>query len=249
VADGATRCAANGAILIQACLLVVARRTRRRPSDGTENGCFVPVHKRRTAMLVGQKMRKKVVTVKPTDTLATVKARMKAGKFHRVPVVESGKLVGIVSDRDLRQHTGTLAKTKVNAVMTGKVVTVKPSTMIETAARMLLKRKIGGMPVVDEGKLVGIITTSDLLRSFVDLVGAAEEGVSRIDMALDSELDRIQAATQIVAEEIGEILGLGTYQSDEEESPVFYLRVPADDAHRAADALRGNGFDVLAVHV
>jgi acetoin utilization protein AcuB len=200
-------------------------------------------------MLVGEKMTKKPATVKPDDTLAAARKKMDAGKFRRVPVLEGDKLVGIVSDRDLRQHVGMLDKTKVNAVMTQKVITVTSSTMIERAARLLLRHKVGGLPVVDDGKLVGIITTSNLLKALVDMLGVAEEEeFSRIDLLLDAEMDRMLSATQVVGEEIGEILGLGTYRTESEESPVFYLRVPADDAHRAAEALRENGFEVLAVH-
>src|SRR5208282_855683 len=150
-------------------------------------------------MVVGQKMTKKPVTVAPDATLATVRKKM-GGKFRRVPVVEDGKMVGIVTDRDLREHTGMLDKTKVNAVMTKKVVTVTSATPIERAARLLLRRKIGGLPVVDDGKLVGIITTSDLLKALVGLVGGAEEGAVRIDLVLasDAETNPMVAATQVV---------------------------------------------------
>ncbi len=201
-------------------------------------------------MVVGQKMTRKPVTVAPDATLATVRKKM-GGKFRRVPVVEDGRMVGIVTDRDLREHIGMLDKTKVNAVMTKKVVTVTFATPIERAARLLLRRKIGGLPVVDDGKLVGIITTSDLLKALVGLVGGAEEGAVRIDLVLaseDAETNPMVAATQVVGEEAGEILGLGTYQPEDEESPILYVRVPAEDAQRVADALAEKGFDVLAVH-
>ena len=111
-------------------------------------------------------MTRKPVTVAPDASLAAARKKM-GGKFRRVPVVENGKMVGIVTDRDLREHKGMLDKTKVNAVMTKKVVTVTSATPIERAARLLLRRKIGGLPVVDDGKLVGIITTSDLLKALV----------------------------------------------------------------------------------
>jgi acetoin utilization protein AcuB len=200
-------------------------------------------------MVVGQKMTKKPVTVAPDASLAAARKKM-GGKFRRVPVVENGTIVGIVTDRDLREHKGMLDKTKVNAVMTKKVVTVTSATPIERAARLLLRRKIGGLPVVDDGKLVGIITTSDLLKALVGLVGGAEEGATRIDLVLtsDAETNPMLAATQIVDEEAAEVLGLGTYQPEDEESPIFYVRVPADEAQRVAGALAEKGFDVLAVH-
>ena len=74
---------------------------------------------------------------------------MDKGSFHRVPVVDGGKLVGIVSDRDLRQHTGTLAQVKVNGAMTTSMVSVTPTTILEDAANLLVSHKIGALPVVD----------------------------------------------------------------------------------------------------
>ena len=199
-------------------------------------------------MLVGQKMTKKPVTVGPNDTLAAARAKMEAGKFRRIPVLDGNKLVGILTDRDMRQHAGLLEKIKVDAVMTPKVVTVASSTPIERATRLLLRYKIGGLPVVDDGKLVGIITSTDLLKALVHLVGVAEEGVSRIDLVQNAEMDPTLAVTQIVGEEAGQILGLGSYQPESEESPVFYVRVPGRDAHRVAEALKESGFDVVAIH-
>ncbi len=200
-------------------------------------------------MVVGQKMTKKPVTVGPDATLAVAHKKM-GGKFRRVPVVEDGRMVGIVTDRDLREHKGMLDKTKVNAVMTRKVVTVTSATPIERAARLLLRRKISGLPVVNDGKLVGIITTSDLLKALLGLLGGTEDAAARIDLVLTSnaETNPMVAAAQLVGEEAGDVLGLGTYQPEEEESPIFYVRVPAADAQRVAGALAEKGFEILAVH-
>ena len=112
-------------------------------------------------MIVGRHMSKNPVVIGPNDFLSSAQERMKSGEFRRLPVVEDGRLIGIVTDRDLRQHIGFLEKTKVNAAMTETLVTVSPNDTIEKAAQLMLKRKIGGLPVVDEGKLVGINTISD----------------------------------------------------------------------------------------
>jgi acetoin utilization protein AcuB len=199
-------------------------------------------------MLVQQKMTKKPLTVGPQHTLAAVRKKMDAGRFRRLPVLEGDKLVGIISDRDLRQHTGMLDKTRVNAVMTQNVVTVSSSTMIERAARLLLRHKIGGLPVVDDGKLVGMITTTDMLKALVGLVGAEEQHLARIDLVRDPETDRPLTIGQILAAEVGEVLGFGSYRVAPTDTPVFYVRVPAHDAEKVAEAMRQNGLDVLAIH-
>jgi len=172
---------------------------------------------------------------------------MKEGGFRRTPVVENGRLVGIVTDKDLRQHLGYPEKTKVNAAMTEKVVTVLPKTTLEEASQLLLKHKIGGLPVVEDGQLVGIITTSDILHAFLDVMGASEEGTFRIDLLLEGDGHDLASASQIIAAKGGEILGVGTYREKGEESPVFYLRLRAADPNQVAGVLKEKGYEVLGV--
>ncbi len=119
--------------------------------------------------LVGERMVLSPVAASPGETLAEVQAKMHEGRFRSMPVVEAGKLVGIVTDRDIREHAGHLEHTTVATAMTKDVLTVKPDTSIWDAARLLLDHKIGGLPVIEEGKVVGMVTSSDLLRAFVDL--------------------------------------------------------------------------------
>ena len=114
---------------------------------------------------------------------------MHEGRFHRLPVVKEGKLVGIITDRGLREHKGFLEQTKVSAVMTENVMTVTPRLTVEKAAQLMLSHKIGGLPVTDDGKLVGVITTSDILQAFLDVMGASEEGSYRIDFLLEDGHD------------------------------------------------------------
>ena len=105
------------------------------------------------------------VTIDQHDTLSQAKSIMDAGHFRRVPVLDGGRLVGILTERDLREYTGYLDSTRVTAAMRTPLVTVTPYNTVEDAALLMLKRKIGGLPIVAEGKLVGIVTTSDLSES------------------------------------------------------------------------------------
>ena len=196
-------------------------------------------------MLVSKRMQKKPVTVTSQDHLASAQKKMKDGGFRRTPVVDNGQLVGIVTDRDLRQHLGYLEQTKVNAVMTEKLVTVLPKTTLEEASQLLLKHKIGGLPVVEDGQLVGIITTSDILHAFLDVMGASEEGTFRIDLLLEGDGHDLASASQIIATKGGEILGVGTYREKWEERPVFYLRLRGADPNQVAGVLKEKGYTVL----
>lgn len=201
-------------------------------------------------MDVSRWMTKDPAAVESTDTLAAVRKIMDQGRFHRAPVVDGGKLVGIVSDRDLRQHTGALARVKVNAAMSTPVVSVTPSTMLEEAANLMVKHKVGGLPVVDRGRLAGIITATDLLRAFADMLGTTEEGVVRIDLSLEGDGSELATVAQLVAQENGEILGMGTYRDDPLEGGgrVVYLRLRAADAKRVAQMLTDQNFTVRAIH-
>jgi len=118
-------------------------------------------------------------TIRPSDMLLKAKEMMDAGRFRRLPVVHEGCVVGILTERDLRKHGGYLESTKVDAAMKTPAVTVESKASVEEAARLMLANKIGGLPVVDGGKLTGIVTSSDMLRAFLNVVEATEKIVER----------------------------------------------------------------------
>lgn len=199
-------------------------------------------------MIVGNRMTKEPITIGPDDLLIRASHKMQAGGFRRLPVVSDGKLVGIVTERDLRQHRGYLEHTKINGVMTENPVTVVPATTLEEAAQILLERQIGGLPVVADGRLIGIITTSDILNAFLDVMGASQGGSTRIDFILEGEEHGFVEATRIVAREGGEVLGVGTYREKLGEDPVCYLRLISGTPEKIARQLRASGFNVLGIH-
>ena len=122
--------------------------------------------------------------------------------------------------------------------------------MLEGAANLLVKHKIGGLPVVEQGKVVGIITTTDLLRAFTEVLGGAQEGVSRIDLALDGDSSELAMVAQLVTQENGEIPGMGSYQDEGKEGrrKVTYLRLRSADASRVARMLTEKNYNVLSIH-
>ncbi len=199
-------------------------------------------------MIVAELMTPKPVTVAPSDTLEAAHERMEAGRFRQVPVVDKEKLVGILTDRDTRQYLGRLADTRVDAVMSAHPFSVHPSTPVEKAAHLVIANKIGSLPVVEDGKLVGIITATDMLRALEGILGGASLGSSRIDLDLSGS-GEIAAATSLVRT-ICPLLGVGTYQRkrNHPEREILYVLVPLISAQRAAHALKEYGFKVLAVH-
>lgn len=130
---------------------------------------------------VAEIMTTEVVAIEPQNSIATAIRLMRQGQLRRLPVVEDGVLVGIVTSGDLRRITGLASILRdpsqdnflwhhipVANVMTRDPLSLSPHTPISEAARLLVKHKIGGLPVVDQGRLVGIITSSDLLETLIE---------------------------------------------------------------------------------
>jgi acetoin utilization protein AcuB len=199
-------------------------------------------------MLVSKRMTKDPVTVTPEDLLIQARLKMQKGGFRRLPVVRDGQLVGIVTDRDMREHAGYLDRTEVRRAMSQDPISVSPATTVEAAAQLLLKQKIGGLPVVENGRLVGVITTSDILNAFLDVMGASEESSARIDFVLEGEGKGLAEASRIISQQGGEVLGVGTYRKKWGETPVCYLRFRSGDAGTIGQVLREKGFEVLGVY-
>lgn len=139
-------------------------------------------------MKVSALMTKDVLTVKPDDPLDRVFFYLNFERIRHLPVVEQKKVVGIVSDRDLKKVMGRL-KTKrsvtkeneilitiksrtVKTMMRRNVLTISPNADSVEAAAIMAKRKIGALPVVNKGELVGIVSATDILRAYVKLAAA-----------------------------------------------------------------------------
>jgi len=131
--------------------------------------------------LVGEWMTSDVISVSPKASLIDVKRLMSSKHIRRVPVVDKGKLVGIVTLGDVREASPSdatslsvyelnylLARLTIDQFMTRSVITVTPYTEIYATAELMLEHKIGGLPVVSNGKLVGIVTESDIFRVLVE---------------------------------------------------------------------------------
>jgi CBS domain-containing protein len=108
-------------------------------------------------------------TIAPTETLASARVRMDRGGFRRLPVVDAaGRLLGIVTDRDLRGHRGRLTDTLIAGAMVDAVTSVDPDDAVEDVAHLMLRDRVGGFPVVDRRHVVvGVISESDVLRGLV----------------------------------------------------------------------------------
>ena len=142
-------------------------------------------------MLVSNWMSKNVITVDVDDSMHDAMKRMKEKDIRMLPVLKKGKLVGVVTDRDLKRASASdatsldvhellylVSKIKVRDIMTKNPITVPQNFTVEETAEVLLKHKISGVPVVDQnGQLVGIITQTDLFRVLISLTGVGKGGI------------------------------------------------------------------------
>lgn len=199
-------------------------------------------------MLVRHRMTANPATISPQDTLATAKEKMTNGKFRRLPVIQDGTLVGILTDRDILRFIGSEERTRVDGAMTETPLTISPTTPIEEAVRLMRLHQVSGLPVMESGKVVGIITTSDILQAFVEVSGATVQGSIRVDLLRTGKEGDLVDASAILSQIGGEVLGVGTYRDPWSEQPIFYLRVRGVEAGTASTALEKKGYTVLSVH-
>ncbi len=143
-------------------------------------------------MRVGEKMTREVITICPKERVMVAKHILDEKRIRHLPVVSDGKLVGIITDRDIRRNLPSpthslgihelsylLDKLQVQMVMTRQVISVTPETSIEAAANLLVAHKIGGLPVLDGERLVGIITEIDLLKALLEREQGEGQGGTR----------------------------------------------------------------------
>ncbi len=114
-------------------------------------------------MFVWERMTRNPVTIGPDDRLSVAAEKMLSGRFRRLPVIEQGNLIGILSEYDLQAHLASLDTVSVRAVMTANPIVVEPSTTLERAAGLISTHRIGALPVMDRGELVGIVAAHDML--------------------------------------------------------------------------------------
>ena len=188
-------------------------------------------------MLVGERMSHPVITISPDVPVMDALGMMRKEHIRRLPVVRHGKLVGIVSEKDLLyaspsqatslsvwELNSLLSKIKVSDVMTKDVTSVQVDTPLEEAARILADNTIGGLPVMQEGRMVGIITETDLLKIFLEMLGARETGV-RMNVLVRNQPGEIVKLSQAIFKENGNIIALGTFSGDDPSTYNVTLKV------------------------
>lgn len=199
-------------------------------------------------MKVGDWMVRDVVSVSQDHTIQDCVDLMKKHSIRHLPVLENGRLVGLVTEGDLRQVflASLIEELSIRDVMINDPITVTPDTEIEDAAKVIFYNKIGGLPVVDEQeKLQGIITVADILAAFIELMGVLKSS-SRIDVMLGEDPEAFERVSGLIRSRGGEIVSVGISGHRLRRKRVYYFRLKKCNVRHISRVLRKAGYEVVS---
>lgn len=211
-------------------------------------------------MLVKSRMTPNPVTITTETSLKEALDLIHSKPFRHLPVLDQdGKLVGVVSEKSLRQAAPTpittlsvfevdyiLSHTKIGQIIHGPVITVEPDIPIEEAARKMIDHRIGCLPVVENEKLIGIISDTDIFRTFVEGLGGGHPSL-RITVVIPEQVGSLARLTQCLANLGANIYSLGIFWGQKPEDRVVTVRLENADKETVIKALEAEGIPVLTV--
>lgn len=201
-------------------------------------------------MLVQDIMTRRVVAIAPDMPIGDVTALMAQRALRHFPILDDGRLVGIVSDRDLRTvgadhpeaRPGVGRRDAVSALMTREVWTVHPLDPVDEAAHVLRERSIGAMPVMEGEELVGIVSGNDFLDALVRMTGV-QRATTRLEVELPNRPGALAGLLDRIAARGADVASVLTTRL-EPDVACFVLRVGTIDGRRLAANLREGGYEV-----
>jgi len=211
-------------------------------------------------MLVGERMTKRPIITHPDTPIDDALKLMRDSKVRRLPVLDKdGKLLGIVTEKDLLYVSPSpatslsvhelhylISKIKVEDVMAKDVITATEYTPLEEAARIMADNKIGSLPVMRDGRLVGIITETDLFCMFLELLGAREKGV-RLTLLVPEQKGVLATITREIVEMGGNIISLGTFVGDDPTNRLITVKVSGIGQGELVSAMEASGMEIVDV--
>ena len=202
-------------------------------------------------MIVGKRMTRNPKTVSPDDPLSAAARILRENRFHHLPVVEDGRLVGILSDTDLRNASfaatpagaggGQPGGRPVREAMRTQVWSVTPEDSVEDALLILTRERFGALPVLSGDRLAGIITRSDLLNAFVDILDVNEVCFC-VDVTFPRSMARFEELIALFGEMGVEVRSCIISPQGEIGALNAHLRVATIDGPAVRRALRTRGF-------
>lgn len=212
-------------------------------------------------MYVRDEMTKNLITINANDVISKAAEIMAEKKLHRLPVLQDGQLVGLVTKGKITSSTSggatslsifelnyLLNRTSVKEVMIKKkdLITISSDKLMEDAADMMLRHDIGCLPVVDNGELVGILTQNDLFKAFLDILGYNRKG-SRIDVHVPDTLGVLGEVSKVFVANNANITNFTVYRNNDDTTADLILRSDLLETDQLVEDLNNNGFKVNSV--
>ncbi len=187
------------------------------------------------------------VTIDGEASIEEATRLLKENNIRHLPVVRDGKLVGWLTDANLRGviFAAMLEELKVEDVMIHDPISLDPSASIEDAARVIVQERIGGMPVVKNGKVVGVITVIDFLNAFLEMMGILRES-SRIDVEPARIPEALETISAIIRREHGEIISVCLLPRSSHEKAKYSFRLTRCNVKPIVDAIEREGHRVVS---
>ncbi|MED4781314.1 acetoin utilization AcuB family protein [Brevibacillus choshinensis] len=199
-------------------------------------------------------MRKNVVTVSPSTSIGDALLLLRSNRIRHLPVVEHDRLVGIFSDRDLRdalpsrllkhEDDDTILHKPVADIMHKQVITAHPLDFIEDASAQLYEHKIGSLPIIEGTRLVGMITESDLFSSLIELFGVNKPS-SHIEVEVDDRVGMLAEVSQVFREAEVNVCSVVVYPGKKPPKKNLVFRVQTIDPRIVIQRLSAKGFTVV----
>lgn len=199
------------------------------------------------------------VTIGPNAKLRSVNMLMKINQIRHVPVVKNKKIIGIVTEKDVRYAMipdkipgkkipkgWNLDHLTVKDIMSKNAITISQNAHVEDAARIIYGNKIGALPVMDNGKLTGIISVMDLLGVFIEMMGMLKSS-SRIDVLMNKNQTNFDKVSSLIKKNNGQIIGAGIspYKKNNKQS-VYLFRLESCNIRPIVKDIRNAGFKVIS---
>lgn len=204
-------------------------------------------------MIVEEIMKRNVFTIKPTSTILEAMEIMRENRIRHLPVVdEANRLVGLVSDRDIRDASPSIFgkedeseyRKTIDTIMITNLITGSPLDFIEEVAAIFYDYKIGCLPILSDNDLVGIVTETDLLYTFVQLTGAHEPG-SHIEIYLKDQPGLLSEVSSIFKDLRINIISILLYPTSDEEYKKLIIRARVMNTDVLVEKLNEKGYEVL----
>jgi len=197
---------------------------------------------------INRRMAQKLITVGPDANVLDALSLLHQNSIRHLPVLDKKKFVGFLSETDIRQVLLLPGgkDMKIGEMMNREPLTIGPEENLEDAARLIYRYKIGGLPVLDRGKLVGLITVGDILGAFIEIMGVLQAS-SRIDVLLGKSSGAFEDVSHLIKSEGGEIISMGMGSVPEQEGNICFFRLKKCDVNRLVDVIKNNGYEVGAV--